>query len=123
MIENDLLLEYNCFVDNYYGTPKMPVIAAIEKGEDIIIEVDVNGAKQIREKIPECISIFIMPPDLETLRQRLCARGTESEQKINERMRSAKSEIERACEYDYTVVNDDVNTAVEKIAAIINKSK
>ena len=121
MIANDQLLEYNCYVNNYYGTPKAPVLAAIEKGEDIIIEVDVNGAKQIREKMPDAVSIFIMPPDLETLRQRLLARGTETEEKINERLISAKAEIERAGEYDYTVINDDVDVAVRKIAEIIKK--
>ena len=121
MISNDQLLEYNCFVDNYYGTPKAPVIEAINNGKDMIIEVDVNGAKQIREKMPECISIFIMPPDLKTLKERLSARGTESPQKIEERMRSARTEIERADEYDYIVVNDTVENAVEKIAAIIAK--
>ncbi|MBO4433310.1 MAG: guanylate kinase [Clostridia bacterium] len=121
MISNDQLLEYNCFVDNYYGTPKAPVLEAINSGNDIIVEVDVNGAKQIREKMPESISIFVMPPDLKTLKARLCARGTESPKKIEERMISAKTEIERANEYDHIVVNDTVENAVEKIAAIINK--
>ena len=121
MIDNDLLLEYNSFVGNYYGTPKAPVLDAIQKGDDIVIEVDVNVAKQIREKMPECISIFIMPPDLETLKNRLVARGTETAAKIEERLLAAKTEISRAGEYDYTVVNDDINTAVQEIAAIINK--
>lgn len=119
MIENDQLLEYNCFVNNYYGTPKAPVIEALDSGFDMIIEVDVNGAKQIREKMPEAVSIFIMPPDLETLKQRLCSRGTETPEKIEERLNMAKTEIERAVEYDYTVINDDVTTAVNEIAAII----
>lgn len=121
MISENQFLEYNVFVNNYYGTPKAPVIAAIENGDDIIIEVDVNGAAQIRKAMPDSVSVFIMPPDLVTLKSRLCARGTETPEKIEERLLCARREIERANEYDYVVVNDDVNTAAEKLAAIIKK--
>lgn len=123
MIENDSLLEYNSFVDNYYGTPKAPVVEALNNGYDMIIEVDVNGARQIREKMPECISIFIMPPSLEILRQRLYARGTETPQKIEKRLEMAKKEIERADEFDYKVINNDIKTAVEETAAIIKNNQ
>lgn len=119
MLSENAFLEYNVFIDNYYGTPKAPVVAAIENGDDIIIEVDVNGAAQIREKMPDSVSVFIMPPDLPTLKARLCARGTETPEKIEERLMCARREIERANEYDYVIVNDDVNTAAEKLAAII----
>ncbi|MBO4734368.1 MAG: guanylate kinase, partial [Clostridia bacterium] len=123
MISNDELLEYNSFIENYYGTPKAPVLEAINGGNDIIIEVDVNGAAQIREKMPDCISIFIMPPDLLTLKERLCARGTDSPEKIKERLECAKNEIKRADEFDFVVVNDNVDTAVKKFAAIIKEAK
>lgn len=119
MILKDELLEHNVYVGNYYGTPKAPVVNAVENGNNIIIEVDVNGAKQIREKLPEAVSIFIMPPSFEELQRRLSGRGTESEAVIKARMDSALSEIARATEYDYIVVNDDIDTAVDDILSVI----
>ncbi len=123
MLKDDMLLEHNVYVGNYYGTPKQPVIDAANNGIDIIIEVDVNGAKQIREKLPEAVSIFIMPPSYKELRNRLSGRGTETEEIINERMESSLSEIARATEYDYIVVNDDIPTAVNDIISIISNSR
>ena len=123
MIAEDKLLEYNNFVGNYYGTPREPVEKAVAAGKDIIIEVDVNGAAQIRKKLPEALSIFIMPPSFEELRRRLCGRGTESEEVIEARMASALGEIKRATEYDYIVVNDDIAVAVDDIISIISSSK
>ena len=120
MIAEDALLEYNTYVGNYYGTPKAPVVKAMDEGRDFIIEVDVNGAKQIREKLPEAKSIFIMPPSFEELKRRLSGRGTESPAVIEERMKSALGEIKRAAEYDYIVVNDDIATAVDDIISIIS---
>lgn len=119
MIENDELLEYNVYVNNYYGTPKAPVIAATQKGLDIIIEVDVNGAANIRKKLPEAVSIFIMPPTFNELERRLKGRGTESDEVIAKRMNEALAEIKRATEYDYIVVNDDIEVAVDNINAVI----
>lgn len=123
MIEKGELLEYNSYIGNYYGTPKAPVIAAAEAGRDIIIEVDVNGAAQIKSKLPEAIGIFIMPPSFEELKRRLSGRGTETEELIEKRMNSALSEIERAAEYDYIVVNDDIKTAVDDIIFVISSSR
>lgn len=123
MLEKDEFLEHNVYVGNYYGTPKAPVLAASENGEDIIIEVDVNGAEQIRKKLPQAVSIFIMPPSFAELKRRLSGRGTETEEIIEQRMQSALSEIKRATEYDYIVVNDDINTAVEDIITIISGSR
>lgn len=119
MIEKNELLEYNVYVGNYYGTPKAPVIAATEAGCDIIIEVDVNGAENIRKNLPEVKSIFIMPPSFEELKRRLCGRGTETEEVIEQRMNAALDEIKRATEYDYIVVNDDIEVAVDDIISII----
>lgn len=119
MIENDELLEYNVYVNNYYGTPKAPVIEATEKGLDIIIEVDVNGAANIRKKLPDAVSIFIMPPTFTELERRLKGRGTESDEVIAKRMGEALGEIKRATEYDYIVVNDDIEVAVDNIHAVI----
>jgi len=123
MIANDELLEYNVYVGNYYGTPKAPVVAAVENGNDVIIEVDVNGAAKIREKLPEAVSIFIMPPSFDELKRRLCGRGTESQDVIEKRMASAIGEIKRATEYDYIVVNGDIATAVDDIISVIESSK
>lgn len=119
MINNGELLEYNTYVGNYYGTPKAPVVKAIEDGYDMIIEVDVNGAAQIREKLADAVSIFIMPPSYEELKARLSGRGTETEELIDRRMNSALGEIRRASEYDYIVVNDDIDTAVNDIMSVI----
>ncbi len=123
MLENDELLEYNEYIGNYYGTPKAPVIAAIEKGEDILIEVDVNGAKEICQKLPEAITVFIMPPSYQELKRRLSGRGTETQDLIDKRMKEAISEIARATEFDYIVVNDDLQVAVDDIIEVMSSSR
>lgn len=123
MIENDRLLEHNEFVGNYYGTPREPVESAIAAGLDIIIEVDVNGAAQIREKLPEAVSIFIMPPSFSELKRRLVGRGTDSDEAIKKRLDSALSEIKRAAEYDYIVVNDNITAAADDIMSVIASSR
>ena len=119
MIKNDLLLEHNVFVGNYYGTPRIPVEKAVSEGRDIIIEVDVNGAAQIRKKLPEAVTVFIMPPSFEELKRRLVGRGTESEELIEKRLRSALDEIRRAEEYDYIIVNDDAAAASQSLMSVI----
>ena len=119
MIKNDLLLEHNVFVGNYYGTPRIPVEKAVSEGRDIIIEVDVNGAAQIRKKLPEAVTVFIMPPSFEELKRRLVGRGTESEEFIEKRLRSALDEIRRAGEYDYIIVNDDAAAASQSLMSVI----
>ncbi len=123
MIATDNLLEYNVFVGNYYGTPRAPVISAVESGQDIVIEVDVNGAAKIREKLPEVISVFIMPPSLKELKRRLVGRGTEDKELVEKRLEAALEEISRAVEYDYIVVNDHLDEAVNDLITIINASK
>ena len=120
MIANDELLEHNNFVGNYYGTPKAPVLNCIENGKDMLIEVDVNGAAQIRQKMPDAVSIFIMPPSLEVLKKRLYGRGTDSEDVIKKRINEALQEIARATEYDYIVVNDVIETAVDNIITVMS---
>lgn len=120
MLANDELLEHNVFVGNYYGTPKAPVINCIENGQDMFIEVDVNGAAQIRQKMPDAVSIFVMPPSLEVLKSRLCGRGTDSDGIITKRLDEALREISRATEYDYIVVNDNLEKAVDDVVAIMS---
>lgn len=123
MISQNELLEYNRYIDNYYGTPEKPVREATESGKDIIIEVDVNGAAQIRKKIPQSVSIFIMPPSFGELERRLSYRGTEPREVIEKRLRSALNEIRRAAEYDYIVVNRDVSCAADDIISVINSRR
>ncbi len=123
MLKNDRLLEHNEFVGNYYGTPREPVERAIANGQDMVIEVDVNGAAQIREKMPEAVSIFIMPPSFAELKRRLSGRGTESEELIQKRLTSALGEIKRATEYDYIVVNKDIAAAADNIMSVILSSR
>ena len=119
MIKNDMLLEHNLFVGNYYGTPRVPVEKAVSEGKDIIIEVDVNGAAQIRKKLPEAVTVFIMPPSFAELKRRLVGRGTESEELIEKRLQSALDEIRRAEEYDYIIVNDDAAAASQSLMSVI----
>ncbi len=123
LIQNDMLLEYNMYLDNYYGTPRKPVDDVLAKGGEMIIEVDVNGAKSIRDKLPEAVSVFIMPPSFEVLKARLSGRGTESEDVVAKRLNEAMSEISRASEYDYIVVNDDLSEAVDDLVSIIKSER
>ncbi len=118
-LENDAFLEYNKYLENYYGTPKAPVEENVKLGNDVVIEVDVNGADNIRKKLPGTISIFIMPPSFEVLKTRLSGRGTETKEQINGRMDAALGEIKRAEEYDYIVVNDVLADAVDDVLAIM----
>ena len=122
-LENNAFLEYNKYLDNYYGTPKAPIDENVTKGLDVIIEVDVNGAASIREKMPEAISVFIMPPSFEVLKKRLSGRGTETKAQIDGRMKAALDEIARAVEYDYIVVNDDLTQAVDDFLTIMRSEK
>ena len=119
MIADDALLEYNIYCENYYGTPKAPVERCIESGNEIILEVDVNGAENVRKKCTDCFSVFILPPSFEVLKNRLTGRGTESPEVIEKRLEQAKAEMAKAKDYDYVVVNDDLDTAVEELCGIL----
>lgn len=119
MIEENKLLEWAKYVDNYYGTPLDYVEETIEKGRDIILEIEVQGAKKVKERYPEGVFIFLMPPSLAELRSRIVGRGTENEELINKRMTVAREELEMMENYDYVVENDEVNKAVDRIQAIV----
>ncbi len=119
MIVDDALLEYNVYCGNYYGTPKAPVERCIASGGEIILEVDVNGAANVRKNCPDNFSVFIAPPSFDILRDRLTNRGTETAEVIEKRLSQAKNELDRAKEYDYVVVNDDLDEAVEDLRTII----
>lgn len=119
LIEKGKLLEYAEYVGNYYGTPVDYVKETLESGKDVFLEIEVQGAKQVREKFPEGLFIFLMPPSLEELQSRIVGRGTESVELINNRMDAARKEIELMNLYDYVVENDNVERAVDKINAIV----
>src|SRR3954470_1383569 len=119
LIEQGKLLEYAQFVGNYYGTPVDYVRETLDAGKDVFLEIEVKGARQVREKFPEGLFIFLMPPSLSELKNRIVTRGTETEDLINNRMLSAREEIEMIDLYDYVVVNDQVELAVERVKAIV----
>jgi len=119
MIEEEKLLEYAEFVGNYYGTPLDYVNETLDAGRDVFLEIEVQGAAQIREKVPEALFIFLAPPSLSELERRLIERGTESEEIIKKRIETAKEELEMMKLYDYVVENDEIQKACEKINAII----
>lgn len=123
MLENDELLEFNEYVGNFYGTPRKPVEQALLKGQDMLLEVDVNGAFKVKEKMKDAVSIFIMPPSFAELKRRLSSRGTDDEAVINKRMNEALREIENAVNYDYIVVNDDILAAAQDVEHIILSSR
>ena len=123
MIKNDMLLEYNNYVGNYYGTPKAPVEKVISEGGEIILEIDVNGQKNVKSQIDSALSIFIMPPSIEVLRERLIGRGSDSAEVIEKRMKTALFEMECAKNYDYIVINDDLEKAVEDFVTIIKADR
>lgn len=117
------MLEYAQYVDNYYGTPLKYVNEKLDNGKDVFLEIEVKGAMQVRKKCPDGLFIFLTPPDLMELRQRLIHRGTDSIAKINKRMKKAVGEIEMMQNYDYAVVNDEVPRAAEKIKTIIRAER
>lgn len=119
LIAGNQLLEYAQYVDNYYGTPRTYVEKTLEAGYDVFLEIEVQGALQVKESFPEGVFIFLFPPSLEELKNRILVRGTESDDLVLNRLREAKKEIEMMDSYDYVVVNDQVDHAVEKVQSII----
>ncbi|MGD7043627.1 guanylate kinase [Jeotgalibacillus proteolyticus] len=119
LIEQDKLLEYAEYVGNYYGTPVDYVKETINKGRDVFLEIEVQGARQIRDKFPEGLFIFLAPPSLSELQSRLVHRGTESSDIIASRVEKARKELEMMNLYDYVVENDHVELACERIHAIV----
>lgn len=118
-IDEGKFLEHAEFVGNYYGTPLDKVNEQLEKGNEVVLEIEVEGAMQVKSKVPDCVLIFIVPPSKEALYDRLKKRGTESEDVIQARIAKANREFKVAKNYDYIVVNDDVDNAADRIMAII----
>src|SRR5690606_39120675 len=119
MIKQDRFLEYAEFVGSYYGTPKDKIDELLDKGKEVVLEIEVDGALQVREKMKEAVFIFLVPPSKKALLERLSQRGTDSAEIVNKRFQKAESEFKLAYKYDYIVVNDDVKNAADRIMAII----
>lgn len=119
MIENNGLLEYARVFENFYGTPREMVVDELNKGKNVVLEIDVQGAMQVKKAYPEAVLIFILPPSLKALKDRIVGRGSETEESLKIRCGEAFNEICYANEYNYTVVNDQVEEAVNDVKAII----
>lgn len=122
-IDNDEFLEYAEVYGNFYGTPRSEVLKLLEEGKNVILEIDIQGALKIKSSYSEGVFIFIMPPSMEELRNRITNRGSETPESLKTRMESAYDEISFASKYDYAVVNDEVHEAVKKIESIIVAEK
>ena len=123
LIENGGMLEYANYCGNYYGTPKKPVEDMLTEGKNVILEIEVQGALKVMEKCPEAVSVFILPPSLKELRRRLHKRGTETEEVIEKRIGEAAGEIRKAVNYDYVMINGELEIAVSDLLSIINSQK
>lgn len=117
------MLEYAQYAGNYYGTPAQAVDAQLAEGKNVVLEIEVQGAKQVKQRRPEAVMIFIMPPSMKELRRRLTDRGTESQEVIQRRMETARQEMPQAKDYDYIVFNDTVEEAAEDICAILRAGR
>ncbi|OOM13647.1 guanylate kinase [Clostridium saccharobutylicum] len=122
-IEANDFLEYAEVYDNYYGTPKSNVEEVLESGKDVILEIDIQGALKVKENTEEGVFIFILPPSMEELKQRIIKRGSETQESLMKRFKSAYKEINFVSRYNYAVVNDEVDLAVEKLESIVCAEK
>ncbi|MST63146.1 guanylate kinase [Peptostreptococcus anaerobius] len=123
MIDNDEFLEFAKIYENYYGTPKKTIFDEISKGNDVILEIEMQGAMQVKKSYPEAVFVFILPPSLSELKSRIVGRGTETNAQIEMRFNSAYNEIKLVGEYDYFVFNNVVEKSVEDIEKIIMSEK
>ena len=123
MIGTDSLLEYVHVFGNYYGTPKKWVLECIEKGKDVLLEIEIVGAMKVKEKYPDAILVFVLPPSLKELKNRIITRGTETIEQIENRMARAMQEIKTIEKYDYFIFNDNLTRAVDDLEAIISAEK
>lgn len=119
MIKKGQLLEHTIYNGNYYGTPLKPVLSAMKKGKDVVFDIEVDGASQVKSRYPDAVTIFLKPPSLEELRRRLEGRGTETQEVIEQRLARAEVELGTADKYDHVIVNDVVARAAEELRGII----
>lgn len=119
LISEGQLIEHAEYVGNYYGTPRQYVEKTLNEGKDVFLEIEVQGALKVRENFPEGVFVFLIPPSLEELKDRIVNRGTETEEKVKNRLKAAKEEIDMMDAYDYVVVNDQIDNAVTKVKSIV----
>ena len=122
-ISEEKFLEYAEVYGNFYGTPLNKIEERLSRGEDILLEIDVQGALNVKKKCPEGVYIFLVPPSLNELKNRIEGRGTENPESLARRLKNAVAEIKIGLEYDYVVVNDDINAAAEQIKAILTAER
>jgi guanylate kinase len=123
MIAEKALLEYADYVGDYYGTPEAAVREALDRGQDVLLELELAGARQVKQRMPEAVMLFIVPPSLQELERRLRGRGTDSEEKIQKRLARAREEIRAVREFDYFIVNDDLPRAVLEFESVIRAER
>lgn len=123
MIREEALLEYAQYNGNYYGTPRAAVEEQLAAGRNVILEIEVQGAEKVMQRVPDHVSVFLVPPSMEELERRLRGRGTETEENVQNRLRAACNELAHAGSYQYLVQNDEVDAAVQRINAIIETEK
>ncbi len=123
MAEDGELLEWAMYNGNYYGTPKAQIEKMLEEGKDVLLEIEPQGALKVKAALPETVLIFIIPPSMEILRERLETRGRESAEEINDRINSAKWEFMQASKYNYIIENDDLMECVNQVSSLMDKCK
>ncbi len=123
MVEEGELLEHAQYVNNSYGTPKAYVVNKLNEGLNVILDIEVQGARQVKTKMPEAVTAFVVPPSLAELERRLRNRGTETEETIGARLERARQEYQEADFYDYIIINDEVETAADELSAIIDAER
>lgn len=123
LIAEDGLLEYAQYCGNYYGTPKAPIQKALDEGIDVFLEIEVQGAMLVKERFPDSVSIFMLPPSMSVLSHRLHKRQTDSEEVIQKRLNAAREEISHSPDYDYIIVNDVLEEAVEELKHIVHAER
>ncbi len=122
MIKDDAFVEHARYVDNYYGTPKAYVQEQLDAGKDVILEIEIQGALKVKEKYPDALMLFLVPPDARTLKERLIGRGTETAEVIHDRLKRAAQEAQEMGSYEYIIVNDDLDTCVKQVHALIQSA-
>ena len=119
LIKEDAFLEYACVYDHYYGTPKKYALDKIENGESVLLEIDIQGAMQVKQRYPQGVFVYVVPPSLDVLSARIHGRGTDSEEVIQKRLAKITDELAMAHKYDYIIVNDVLEDAVHKVCSIL----
>ena len=122
MIKDDAFVEHARYVDNYYGTPKAYVQEQLDAGKNVILEIEIQGALKVKEKYPDALMLFLVPPDARTLKERLIGRGTETAEVIHDRLKRAAQEAQEMGSYEYIIVNDDLDTCVKQVHALIQSA-